>query len=59
LSEEENRLKKQIDGITKYLDIISVLLAEIVIKERPYKYCEVLKMHPEFNMSLLGRLAEA
>jgi hypothetical protein len=33
-------LKKQIDGIIKYLDIILVLLAEIVTKKGPYKYCE-------------------
>jgi hypothetical protein len=40
LSEEESRLKKQIDGITKHLDIILILLAEMVIKEGSYKYYE-------------------
>jgi predicted metalloprotease with PDZ domain len=40
LSEKENQLKKQIDGITRYLDTILVLLAEIITKERLCKYYE-------------------
>jgi hypothetical protein len=40
LLKEESRLKKQTDGITKYLNIVSALLDEIIIKEKPYKCCE-------------------
>jgi hypothetical protein len=38
--EEESRLKKQINDITKHLNTVSVLLAEIVSKEEFYRYCE-------------------
>jgi len=39
-SKEETRLKAQIDSLTKHLDRVSVLLAEVGSKEGQCRYCD-------------------